>query len=154
MSNSVSAPFSRIAVFQAAWHKDIVSRAVESFIAETAELSGLPVDVIDVPGAYEIPLQAKLLAESGEYAAIVGVALVVDGGIYRHDFVAQAVVSGMMQVQLETRVPVFSVVLTPHHFHETDEHRQFFKEHFVKKGKEAALSCDQVLRQLGRVPKK
>ncbi|MFA7555183.1 MAG: 6,7-dimethyl-8-ribityllumazine synthase [Spongiibacteraceae bacterium] len=143
---------SRIAILQACWHQDIVNRCVESFIAETTALSGTVVDVIAVPGAYEIPLQAKLLAESGDYMAIVGAALVVDGGIYRHDFVAQAVVSGMMQVQLETRVPVFSVVLTPHHFHETEEHRQFFKEHFVKKGKEAAQSCDQVLRQLARLP--
>lgn len=146
MSNSIVVPFSRIAIFQAGWHEGIVSCAVESFLAETAKLSGMPVDVIKVPGAYEIPLQAKLLAESSKYSAIVGVALVVDGGIYRHDFVAQAVVNGMMQVQLETRIPIFSVVLTPHHFHETDDHIQFYQEHFVKKGKEAALSCDQIIR--------
>jgi 6,7-dimethyl-8-ribityllumazine synthase len=64
-----------------------------------------------------MPLHAKLLAKSGRYAGIVAAALVVDGGIYRHEFVAQSVVSGLMQVQLETEVPVFSVSLTPHHFH-------------------------------------
>lgn len=141
----------RIAVIQASWHRDIVGRCVESFIAETSKLSSNTVDVFDVPGAYEIPLQAKLLAKTGKYSAIVGAALVVDGGIYRHDFVAQAVVSGMMQVQLETEVPVFSVVLTPHHFHETADHRQFFSEHFVKKGAEAAHSCAQILGHMERM---
>jgi 6,7-dimethyl-8-ribityllumazine synthase len=136
---------SRIAVVQASWHRDIVERAVQSFITEITQLTDNTVEVFDVPGAYEIPLQAKLLANSGQYSAVVGVALVVDGGIYRHDFVAQAVVSGMMQVQIETMVPVFSVVLTPHHFQETDDHRNFFGEHFVKKGAEAAHSCAATL---------
>jgi 6,7-dimethyl-8-ribityllumazine synthase len=136
---------SRIAVVQASWHRDIVERAVQSFITEITQLTDNTVEVFEVPGAYEIPLQAKLLANSGQYSAVVGVALVVDGGIYRHDFVAQAVVSGMMQVQIETMVPVFSVVLTPHHFQETDDHRKFFGEHYVKKGAEAAHSCAATL---------
>lgn len=136
---------SRIAVIQASWHRDIVERAVQSFITEITRLTDNTVEVFEVPGAYEIPLQAKLLANSGKYSAVVGAALVVDGGIYRHDFVAQAVVSGMMQVQIETLVPVFSVVLTPHNFQETDEHRNFFREHFVKKGAEAAHSCAATL---------
>jgi 6,7-dimethyl-8-ribityllumazine synthase len=84
-----------------------------------------------VPGGFEIPLQAKKLAQSGRYAAIVASALIVDGGIYRHEFVAEAVISGMMQVQLETGVPVLSAVLTPQRFHEHEEHQRFFSEHFV-----------------------
>jgi hypothetical protein len=40
-----------------------------------------------------------------------------------------------MRVQLETDVPVFSGVLTPHHFHEHEEHRSYFSQHFVTKGK-------------------
>ena len=85
-----------------------------------------------------MPLLANKLGKTGTYDAIVAVALVVDGGIYRHDFVAQAVVSGLMQAQLETGVPTFSVSLTPHHFQPTEEHQKFFSDHFVKKGAEAA----------------
>jgi 6,7-dimethyl-8-ribityllumazine synthase len=70
------------------------------------------IDFFEVGGAFEMPLHAKLLAKTGRYAGIVAAALVVDGGIYRHEFVAQSVVSGLMQVQLETEVPVFSVSLT------------------------------------------
>lgn len=106
------------------------------------------IDLYEVTGAFEIPLQAKLLANSGRYASVVAAGLVVDGGIYRHEFVAQAVISGLMQVQLETEVPVISAVLTPHHFHSHAEHENFFREHFVAKGKEAARACAQTMRQL------
>jgi len=53
---------------------------------------------------------AQLLAKTGRYAAIVAAGFVVDGGIYRHEFVAEAVIGGLMRVQLETGVPVISAV--------------------------------------------
>jgi 6,7-dimethyl-8-ribityllumazine synthase len=146
-------PELRIAFVQACWHKDIVDQARTGFVRELAEL-GYPesrIDFIEVPGAFEIPLQAKLLAKSGRYGAIVGAGLVVDGGIYRHDFVAQAVIHGLMQVQLETEVPVISVVLTPHHFHEHEEHRRYFTEHFLVKGKEAARATFATLANVARL---
>ena len=106
------------------------------------------IDFFEVGGAFEMPLHAKLLAKTGRYAGIVAAALVVDGGIYRHEFVAQSVVSGLMQVQLETEVPVFSVSLTPHHFHAGSEHHTFFYEHFVHKGQEAARTCADTLKKV------
>ena len=90
-------------------------------------------------------------AKTGRYAGIVGAALVVDGGIYRHDFVAQSVVSALMQVQLETEVPVFSVSLTPHHFHAGEEHQKFFFEHFAHKGQEAARTCVDTLQKIRNI---
>jgi 6,7-dimethyl-8-ribityllumazine synthase len=71
----------------------------------------------------------------------VAAGFVVDGGIYRHEFVASSVIDALMRVQLETEVPVISVVLTPQAFHEHDTHRQFFTKHFVAKGEEAARAC-------------
>lgn len=128
----------RYAFIKANWHSEIVDQALEGF-CETIprEL----VDVFDVPGAFELPLMAKELAQSGRYGAVAAAALVVDGGIYRHDFVAQAVVEGLMRVGLDTGVPVLSVCLTPHHFQETDHHRQIFRAHFVLKGREAAQAA-------------
>lgn len=137
----------RIAVVQARWHSDIVDQARISFVEHIARLTGgsTTVEVFDVPGAFEIPLQARSLARTGRYSAIVGAAFVVDGGIYRHDFVAQTVVSALMQAQMETDVPVLSVVLTPHHFHDTEEHQRFFHDHFQLKGREAAEACNSLL---------
>lgn len=110
------------------------------------------IDVYEVPGAYELPLHAKRLIQSGKYDAVVAAALVVDGGIYRHDFVAQAVVNGLMQVQLETGRPVFSAVLTPHHFHGGEEHVTFFRGHFQLKGAEVAHACAETVHKLATLP--
>ena len=140
----------RVAFIQASWHKEIVDQSRKGFLAEMLEqgYQESDIDFFEVGGAFEIPLHAKLLAKTGRYAGIVGAALVVDGGIYRHDFVAQSVVSGLMQVQLETEVPVFSVILTPHHFHAGEEHQKFFFDHFVHKGQEAAKTCVDTLQKI------
>lgn len=137
----------RIAVVRARWHAGIVDRCVDSFVAEWRAQGGTAdeIDIHDVPGALEIPLHAQTLARTGRYRAILGCALVVDGGIYRHDFVAATVLDGIMRVQLDTGVPVLSAVLTPHHFQESAPHVAFFKDHFVLKGKEAAAACKALL---------
>ena len=110
------------------------------------------VDVFDVAGVLEIPLQAKWLAETGNYAIIIASGLVVNGGIYRHDFVAQVVMDGMMRVQLDTNVPILSAVLTPHHFNEgAQEHHKFFFDHFKVKGKEVADACVKTLENISLV---
>ena len=140
----------RVAFIQASWHKEIVDQSRKGFLAEmlVQGYQESDIDFFEVGGAFEISLHAKLLAKTGRYAGIVGAALVVDGGIYRHDFVAQSVVSGLMQVQLETEVPVFSVSLTPHHFHAGEEHQKFFFDHFVHKGQEAAKTCVDTLQKI------
>lgn len=143
-----SASTKRVAFIHATWHEDIVLNCLSGFKDEMLArgYDASLIDVIGVAGAYEIPLQAQLLAKSGRYAAIAGSALVVDGGIYRHDFVAQTVCNALMQVQLETQVPVLTAVLTPHHFHEHDEHKDYFSRHFLKKGEELASACDTSIR--------
>lgn len=137
----------RIAFVQSCWHKDIVDRCREGFVPELARLGIAKerVDFFEVPGAFEIPLQAKLVAKTGRYAAIVAAGFVVDGGIYRHEFVADAVIAALMRVQLDTEVPVISAVLTPQRFHEHDEHRKFFLDHFIVKGGEAARACARTI---------
>ena len=141
-SPRVDAPL-RLAFIHARWHVDIVQRGRDGFLAELARhgVAAEQVDVIGVPGAFEIPLHAQTLARAGRHDAIVACALVIDGGIYRHEFVATAVIDGLMRVQLDTGVPVLSVVLTPKDFHGHAEHNQFFLDHFVLKGAEAARAC-------------
>ena len=134
-----------VAFIQSCWHREIVDASRDAFLETMAAQGNYTVDLYEVPGAFEIPLQAKRLASSGRYAGVVAGGLVVDGGIYRHEFVAQSVIQGLMQVQLETNVPVFSAVLTPHHFHEHAQHSDFFKEHFITKGEEVAHACHSIL---------
>jgi len=141
----------RVAFVQACWHRNIVDELRDAFAAEFKTLSDKQVDFFELPGAYEIPLHAQALAQTGKYASVVAAGLVVDGGIYRHDFVANAVVDNLMRVQIDTNMPVFSAVLTPHHFHSNEEHHEFFKEHFKLKGKEVANACAQTLQSLSNI---
>jgi len=142
----------KIAFIKACWHSEIVNRCQDGFIAEFDRRgwSTDGVEIIEVPGAFEITLLAKKLAKTGTFEAIIAVGLVVDGGIYRHDFVATAVINGLMQVHLETDIPVISAVFTPHQFHEYETHLNFFGEHFVTKGVETANACIQVLENFKR----
>ena len=133
----------KIAFIQAGWHADIVAEARKSFMhdLDKAGISKDKVEIFDVPGSLEIPLMAQKLAQTNDYAIIVACGFIIDGGIYRHDFVATTVIDNMMRVQLDTGVPILSVVLTPHHFHGSEEHHKFFFDHFKIKGQEAASAC-------------
>ncbi|MEQ8291925.1 MAG: 6,7-dimethyl-8-ribityllumazine synthase [Roseovarius sp.] len=128
----------RYAFIKANWHAEIVDQALAGFCELIPESE---VDVFDVPGAFEMPLLARDLARTGRYAAVAAAAFVVDGGIYRHDFVAQAVVDGLMRAGMDSDVPVLSVSLTPHQYQETAHHTAIFKAHFVEKGREAAKAA-------------
>jgi 6,7-dimethyl-8-ribityllumazine synthase len=109
---------------------------------------------VDVPGSLEIPLMCQTLAQTGKFDAIIAFGFVVNGGIYRHEFVAQAVIDGLMNAQLSTGVPVFSSVLTPINFHEHDVHTNFFQEHMLKKGEEVANACVTTLAAYASVARK
>ncbi len=147
-------PQPRVAVIAASWHLEIVASATQAIQAEfqRQQLPASSLQQFDVPGAFEIPLHAQRLARSGRFDAIIACGLVVNGGIYRHEFVAAAVIDGLMRVQLDGDVPVFSAVLTPRDFHESDEHHDFFKTHFVKKGTEVARACLTTLAGLAALP--
>ena len=144
----------RYAFIEASWHADIVQQARAAFLDEM-QRHGVPashIDMVAVPGAFEIPLHAQRLIATGRYQAVVACALVVDGGIYRHEFVATAVIDALMRVQLDSGVPVISAVLTPHHFHEHQEHRKYFQNHFAVKGTEAARACVATVSSLQQLP--
>ncbi|WP_298840376.1 6,7-dimethyl-8-ribityllumazine synthase [uncultured Roseobacter sp.] len=133
----------RFAFVKAQWHSDIVDRSLDGFLQQ---VPATQVDVFDVPGAFEMPLMARDLAATGKYGAVICAAFVVDGGIYRHDFVAQSVVDGLMRAGLDTGVPVLSVSLTPHQYQETSHHNAIYRAHFVTKGREAADAALGILK--------
>jgi 6,7-dimethyl-8-ribityllumazine synthase len=141
----------RIAFVQSSWHRDVVEECRIAFLAECEARHITNIDVFEVPGSFEIPLHAQILAKTRRYTAIVAAGLVVDGGIYRHEFVADTVIKALMDVQLRTEVPVFSAVLTPQQFHESAAHFEFFRKHFATKGIEVAEACANTLLSLERL---
>ena len=143
----------RVAFVQSSWHREVVEEGRHAFLdeIEARGIARAQVDLFEVPGSFEIPLHAQLLAKTRRYTAIVAAGLVVDGGIYRHEFVADTVIKALMDVQLRTEVPVFSAVLTPQQFHESAVHVDFFRKHFVIKGVEVAEACANTLHSLERL---
>lgn len=143
----------RIAFIQSCWHRDIIDHCRLSFISEI-ESAGYPassIDFFEVPGAFEIPTRAKELQKTGRYAVVVAAGLVVDGEIYRHEFVAQSAVNPLMAAQLTTAVPVISIVLTSHHLHTNIGKGNFFAKHSVTKGAVAAQTCAATIDAVQRI---
>jgi 6,7-dimethyl-8-ribityllumazine synthase len=135
----------RIAFIQSSWHRDIVAECRTAFLAEIAQkgIAESQVGLFEVPGVFEIPLHAQLLAKTGRYTAIVAAGLVVDAG-YRQELVAGAVINALMQVQLQIEVPIFSAVLSPRQFN-PDTDVEVFRREFAIKGAEVAQACAHTL---------
>lgn len=139
----------KVAMVSSSWHADLVNVAEVAFHDEMMRMGFDETNIVPirVPGSLEIPLFGKIALEKQEYDAAVGIGLVVNGGIYRHEFVAQAVIDGIVRVSLETRKPFLSAVLTPIEFREGDEfHVNAFMRHMVIKGQELGKACLAALR--------
>ena len=135
----------KIAVLSASWHVDIVESAEKSFIETMGD--GHEIDVIKVPGGLEIPFVGQHCLE-GDYDLAVGISFIVDGGIYHEEYVAQAVVDGIVNVSLKTNKPFLSVSISPQKHLFKDGHpedNQWFVDHFVIKGREAAEAAQMML---------
>ena len=146
-ATSAALAHARIAIVSANWHSDVVHNARDACSQQLQALGAAPARIhqVEVPGAFELPLMAQKLAQSGQFDAVIACAVIVNGGIYHHEFVSTAVIDGLMRVQLDSGVPVFSVALTPYNFQPSDDLLDFFRGHFVKKGQEAANACAQTL---------
>jgi 6,7-dimethyl-8-ribityllumazine synthase len=138
----------KIVMVAAKWHSDLVSIATSSCYDRLIQLEihKENIELIHVPGSLELPLMSKLMAGSNQWDAVIAFGLVVDGGIYRHEFVAQAVIDGLVSVGLETSTPVLSAVLSPQNFDEQDKDNiTFLRKHLAGKGVEAANSAFEII---------
>lgn len=88
----------------------LVEGAVDTIVRHGG--SEANIDKVMVPGAYEIPLVAQKMAQSGQYDAIVALGAVIRGGTPHFDYVAGECVKGLGQVQLSSSIPVSFGVLT------------------------------------------
>jgi 6,7-dimethyl-8-ribityllumazine synthase len=97
--------------------------AVATFYTELAErllagaqrafaAAGAPVDVYEVPGAFELPLAALYIAETGRYAGVACLGAVIRGETDHYDYVCSEAARGIQDVQLRTGVPCAFGVLT------------------------------------------
>ncbi|MCK8601928.1 6,7-dimethyl-8-ribityllumazine synthase [Desulfoferrobacter suflitae] len=107
------------------------------------------IDVYKVPGAFEIPLIAKKLAETGRYDAVICLGAVIRGATPHFDYVASEVSKGIANVSLESGVPISFGVLT------TDTLEQAIERAGSKagnKGWEAALAAIEMTNLIRHLP--
>lgn len=87
----------------------LLSEAVETLNAN--DVSSQNIDIVSVPGAYEIPLAAKLLAQAGRYGAIICLGCVIRGETFHFEVISNEIARGIGQSALDTQVPhVFGVI--------------------------------------------
>ena len=96
------------------------------------------IDIVRVPGAFEIPLLAKKLAASGKYDALICLGAVIRGDTPHFEYISEAVTSGIGAVILENRLPVSFGVLTTNNVEQAMERAGAKSEN---KGFEAALTA-------------
>ncbi|MDZ4169017.1 MAG: 6,7-dimethyl-8-ribityllumazine synthase [Coriobacteriia bacterium] len=88
----------------------LLSGAQDAFVRHG--LSEEDIDVAFVPGAFEIPLVAKRMADSGRYDAVVALGVVIRGGTPHFDYIASEVSKGVAKASLDSGVPVLFGVIT------------------------------------------
>jgi 6,7-dimethyl-8-ribityllumazine synthase len=104
----------RVAIVAARFNEEIVKALIDGCLARLAELGANPglVEMHRVPGAFELPLAAKLLAETGRFAAVICLGCVIRGDTPHFDYVAGSCAHGIAQAAMETRLPIIFGVLT------------------------------------------
>jgi 6,7-dimethyl-8-ribityllumazine synthase len=105
---------SEYAICVATFYEDLAERLVNGAVEAFSEngVSAASVHMFEVPGAFELPLAAKLCAESGRFAGVACVGVVIRGETNHYDFVCGEAARGIQDVQLRTGVPCAFGVIT------------------------------------------
>lgn len=146
-----SATGMRIAIAAGAFNEFIVEKLVQG-ATQLIVASGGDLDAIDVawcPGAVEVPLVAKRLADSGQYDAVLAIGCVIRGGTPHFDFVAGQASAGVARVALDSGLPVSFGILT------VDTIEQAIERAGTKmgnKGAEAAIAAIEMVNLLRQLP--
>lgn len=96
----------RVGVVRAEWNDVIVQRLAEGALRGLADLGVTAVTEVSVPGCFEIPLAAQMLAESGSVDAVVVIGAVIRGETTHYELVSEGAAQGVMAVQLNTGIPI------------------------------------------------
>ncbi|WP_419841313.1 6,7-dimethyl-8-ribityllumazine synthase [Candidatus Poriferisodalis sp.] len=106
----------RVGIVRAAWNSGIVDRLAAGVQRGLADLGVCETTEVSVPGCFEIPLAAQMLARSGRVDAIVAIGAVIRGDTTHYELVSEGAASGLMAVQLATEVPIgFGLVTVENH---------------------------------------
>lgn len=140
----------KFGIVAARFNEFIVSKLVGGALdtLHRHETADSDIDVAWVPGAFEIPLAAKKMAESGKYDAVLCLGAVIRGSTTHYDYVCNEVSKGVAQVGLQTGVPTIFGVVT------TENIEQAIERAGTKagnKGADAAMAAMEMASLLGKL---
>jgi 6,7-dimethyl-8-ribityllumazine synthase len=141
----------RYAIIASRWNARITDALVAGARKELAGngVAEAQVDVIRVPGAWEIPLVAARLAQAGQHAALLALGCVIRGDTRHYEQVADGCSQGLMRVQLDYRIPVLNGVLAVEDA--ADAEARAGGSH-GNKGEEVALAAVELVNLLEKLP--
>lgn len=102
----------RVGIVRSRFNEEIGAKLLDACRKRLAELKVAEVTVISVPGSLEAPLALQKLANTERYDALVALGAVIRGETYHFEVVANESASGLMQVQLDSGIPVANGILT------------------------------------------
>ncbi|MGJ8680869.1 6,7-dimethyl-8-ribityllumazine synthase [Paraglaciecola sp.] len=151
IEGNIRATGKKFALVVARFNSFVVESLVEGAIdalERHGEVNEQDITLVRVPGAYELPIAAKKLAEKNKYDAIIALGAVIRGGTPHFDFVAGECNKGLAQVSLEYGIPVSFGVIT------TDSIEQAIERSGTKagnKGAEAAVGALEMVNVLANI---
>ncbi|MCH3921664.1 6,7-dimethyl-8-ribityllumazine synthase [Limosilactobacillus sp.] len=134
----------RIAIVVADFNSTVTRQLKEGAVA-TLEKFGVPtaqIDVYHVPGAFEIPFAAKKLMDSERFDGIMTLGAVIKGDTDHYDLICQNVTRGIMDLNLQGKIPVTFGILT------TDNIEQAMQRAGLKMGNEGASTAQSLLEMI------
>lgn len=114
VSGELSATGMRFGIVVSRFNSFITERLLSAALdaLERAGATGKDVDVVRVPGSFELPLTSKKLAQTGKYDTLIAIGCVIRGETAHYDYVCSETSRGLQLAQMDTGVPVIFCVLT------------------------------------------
>ncbi|WP_396276814.1 6,7-dimethyl-8-ribityllumazine synthase [Glutamicibacter creatinolyticus] len=107
---ALDTPNLKVVIVAASWHETVMNGLIAGAQRAAQEANIADVHLVRVPGSFELPVAARVLAE--KYDAVIALGVVIRGGTPHFDYVCQAATMGLTQVSVETRTPIGFGVLT------------------------------------------
>ena len=140
----------KLAIIVSQFNEEVTSGLLHGAKLELTERGAVPdaIEIYSAPGAFEIPLIAKKLAETGRYHGVICLGCVIKGDTAHFEYISEATSAGLMTVTLETGIPITFGILTTY----TDEQAEIrSREDDHNKGREAAGACVESLATLDKI---
>jgi 6,7-dimethyl-8-ribityllumazine synthase len=135
------------------FYTDLADRLVAGAQRAFADAGHEPAEVFEVPGAFELPLTASYLAQSGRYAGVACLGAVIRGETDHYDYVCAESARGIQDVQLQTGVPCAFGVLTVDNMDQALERSGGGKRDTGRHAAEAVMALARLREELGAQPR-